>query len=387
MPLGRRELNLMAFLLVLDEAFYHLKFIVPMKTLLSLFFLSLLLSACDRNQKDPCATDFNQQALLENLGNNHILPRYLALQQAVVAMEQSAQNFTNSPSATGLDSLRNHFRQAYLAWQAVAIFEFGPAENLQLRAALNSFPLFVQRLEDGVSSGTYDLETPAYGFARGFPALDYLLFHTDSPSLLTAFGNANRKAYLLAVIAQLKTKVNAVVDAWQQGYLATFTTTTGVATGTPISLLVNQLSAHFETIKNERLGTPLGAKVSYVASPERVEAYYSGWSIDLALAAIEASQGIFQGGSGQGLDDYLQAAGAEKDGRPLVEIINAQYQTALQGLRALQPATLADAIANNNQAARAAYAHVLNQVVYLKTDLPSVLCVSITYIDNVDDGD
>jgi hypothetical protein len=87
------------------------------------------------------------------------------------------------------------------------------------------------------------------------------------------------------------------------------------------------------------------------------------------------------------LDDYLQAAGAEKDGRPLVEIINAQYQTAIQGLRALQPATLSQAIVNSNQAARAAYAHVLNQVVYLKTDLPSLLCVSITYVDNVDDGD
>lgn len=358
-----------------------------MKALLSVLFLSLLLSACDRNQKDPCATDFNQQALLENLGNNHILPQYLALQQAIVAMEQAAQTFTNSPSAAALDSLRNNFRQAYLAWQAVAIFEFGPAENLQLRTALNSFPLFVQRLEDGISSGVYDLETPAYSFARGFPALDYLLFHTDPASLVTAFGNANRKAYLLAVIAQLKTKINAVVQAWQQGYLATFTTTTGVATGTPISLLVNQLCAHFETIKNERLGTPLGVKVSYVASPERVEAYYSGWSIELAIAAIEASQRIFQGGSGQGLDDYLQAAGAEKDGRPLVEIINAQYQTAIQGLRALQPATLSQAIVNSNQAARAAYAHVLNQVVYLKTDLPSLLCVSITYVDNVDDGD
>jgi hypothetical protein len=56
-------------------------------------------------------------------------------------------------------------------------------------------------------------------------------------------------------------------------------------------------------------------------------------------------------------------------------------------LEALRPETLNGAIQTNFNAVKTAYGHAQNQVIYLKTDLPSVLCISITYIDNTDDGD
>ena len=350
--------------------------------------LSLGFGACERGGADPCSIEFDQVGLLTQVVDGHILPTYESLLGAHEVLEFRADAFVANPSDLGLDSLRLAFREAYLLWQKAAIFEFGPAEVLELRKTVNSFPVFERRLEEAIVGGNYDLEQPFYAFTRGYPALDYLLFKDDAARTVADFAaSANRGVYLKRVLAQMKTKFASVLADWRGGYGASFRTTTGLATGTPMSLLVNQLSEHFETIKNQKLGDPLGVKLGYLASPERVEGRYSAWSIELALASLEASRAVFRGDGQRGLAAYLVAAAAQKDGRPLTEVIENQYRLALESLEVLRPNSLFEALTNNNQAVRTAYAHVLNQVVHLKTDLPSVLCISIVYIDNVDDGD
>jgi len=49
--------------------------------------------------------------------------------------------------------------------------------------------------------------------------------------------------------------------------------------------------------------------------------------------------------------------------------------------------SLQEEVAENQAAVENAYAEVTKNLVNLKTDLPSVLCVSITYIDNPSDSD
>jgi hypothetical protein len=201
------------------------------------------------------------------------------------------------------------------------------------------------------------------------------------------------------VLALLKQKVTTVQDAWSAtggNYINTFTTTEGVANGKPLSDLVNQWNKNAELIKNNRLGDPISAKTGYVPLlPDNVEAFYSKYSLELVTRAVEAQQAVFLGSTffastvenGVGLDDYLEATGAQKGDKSLAVFINEQYTTTLAALQALQPSNLHDAINNNLNGVKAAYAAAQNQVVATKTDLPAALCVSITYIDNVDDGD
>ena len=124
-----------------------------------------------------------------------------------------------------------------------------------------------------------------------------------------------------------------------------------------------------------------------------MEAYYSRLSLDLALESVDASRDLFMGyaeGSstnGLGLDDYMSAVGADKGGTPLLQLIEDQYDLAVFGLEALKPNSLYDAIINDFEATKTAYAHAQNQVVHLKTDLPAELCVSINYVEAIDDGD
>lgn len=360
-----------------------------------------LFSGCETPTTSSCATDFDQLSLLSNIGNNIIAPTYQTFATEANDLNAAAIAFSDAPSTSTLSSLKTKFQQTWLTWQSASIFEFGPAHTEELRSYMNNFPVFTTRLEDAVASGSYDLMTETYSFTRGFPALDYLLYGVGADenavvSKYTTDNNAaNRKQFLKDVTALILQKANAVNDAWKAtgaNYLNTFTTTEGVANGKPLSDLVNQLNANYELIKNDKLGTPIGAKTSYIPLiPQNVEAYYSRKSIELAVAALQASKNVFlgftNGANNVGLDDYLMAAGTKKGSEDLHTLISNQYDLAISSLTALQPATLHDAITNNTDAVKTAYANAQNQVVYTKTDMPAALCISITYVDQVDDGD
>ena len=365
------------------------------------FIFLYSLSACKTDSKDACATDFDQLSLLSNIGNNIILPSYQKLALETTDLDQAAVDFTNNPSVANLALLRVSFQSTWITWQSASLFEFGPADTEELRTYMNNFPIFVTRLNEAITTGNYDLKTPAYSYTRGFPALDYLLYGvaTSDNDIVNLYSTAsdatNRKEYLKTVTALIKQKANAVYDAWKvdgANYLNTFTSTEGVANGKPISNLINQLNQAYELFKNNKLGTPISAKTGYIPIlSANVEAYYSRQSLPLALASIRANKTVFLGLhdniNGLGLDDYLMATNASKGEDALHSVIIDQYDLAINSLLALEPSSLHDAINTDLNAVKVAYAAAQNQVVYLKTDLPSALCTSITYIDNVDDGD
>ncbi|MGH1335856.1 MAG: imelysin family protein [Aureispira sp.] len=370
-----------------------------------LLVLLVWVIACQTPDNNSCATDFDQLSLLENIGNNIILPSYLELANESAQLETDVLAFATTPSTTTLTTARAQLKKAWFAWQTTAIFEFGPADIADLRSYCNNFPANIIRIGEGVTAGTYDLSTPAYSFARGFPALDYLLFGdnktaTEIVNWYTSDAQAtNRQEYLRDVVSLLQQKISTVQNAWSAtggNYINTFTTTEGVANGKPLSDLINQWNKNGELIKNNRLGDPISAKTGYIPLlPDNVEAYYSKYSLELVNRAVEAQKAVFLGNTlfaapienGVGLDDYLEATGAKKGDKSLAIFIEEQYTTTLAALNALAPGTLYDAISNNLDGVKAAYAAAQNQTVATKTDLPSALCVSITYIDNVDDGD
>jgi predicted lipoprotein len=379
-----------------------------MKQLLTPLFLALLLfaTACKRPDDNRCATDFDQLELLNNVGSNIIEPSYFYLSTATSVLESEVATFVSGPSLVQLTATRARLLAAWEAWQKAALYEFGPAEEEDLRNFCNNFPANITRINEGLTTGTYDLRTPAYSYARGFPALEYLLYgenKTDA-EIIDLFTTdalaANRRQYLNDLATLLRMKTQTVYEAWKEdegNYLNTFTTTEGVANGTPLSNLINQWNKNYELIKNNRLGDPISAKTGYVPLlPDNVEAYYSRHSLTLLIKAVEAQKALFLGlvetstttnEDRVGLDDYLDATDAKKGSENLSTVIINQYDATLAALNALSPRSLQEAITADTEAVKAAYAAAQNLTVLTKTDLPAALCVSITYIDNVDDGD
>lgn len=372
---------------------------VSIRKILSLSLcLVFLLFSCkkeDDGTSDSCNNDFDQKAMFTNLADNLIIPAYQAFQTDFEKLQASAEGFVDAPDESALSQLQADFETAYLSWQTVAPFEFGPAETYLLRSSLNSFPVDEARVDQNIASGTYDFDQ-IETYDDGFPALDYLLFGigADAASIVdkyTADGLAgNYRTYLTDVLTDMKVRLDNTISDWDS-YRSSFIENTGTAAGTSLSLVINNLNEHYETIKRDKIGIPSGILTLGFTNPMEVEALYSGISLELAEAALMASQSFYLGNSlngdtGLGLDDLLEHVKAEKNGESLDQIIRMQFADALAAVRAI-PGPLSEAVDNEKEAVENAYNETTVQVVNLKTDMPSVLCVAITYVDNPSDSD
>lgn len=361
----------------------------------NLFYLSLVSAIIFTSCKDDSSltknVNFDREGLLSHYAE-HIIPRhYKNLNNSVNELDSVWKKYKSDKSESSLIVLQNTMNNTYKAWQYCSVFEIGPAEQLLLRANLNTFPTDTFQIASNISNQNYDLNTASNLDAKGLPALDYLIFkYKDINSQNSFLSNINNQKYIDDIITDIKERVGFVYNAWiVNGYSAQFISKNGVDVGSSLGMLVNQLNFDYEIIKNPKVGIPLGKKTMGAILPEMTEAYYSGISKELVLLNIESIQNNFNGNvtaniSGVGLDDYLDAVNAEHNGVKLSIKINEQLNIAKQKVAAL-PENLSDAIKTNSTAVEEAYNEIQKVIIYMKTDMPSALGIMITYQDN--DGD
>jgi predicted lipoprotein len=359
--------------------------------------LAIGAQSCSKSSDDqgPVATSFDRKAMLTNLSTNLILPAYTSFQTTATNLDAAVTAFNASPDAAKLTALQSAFQAAYKQWQATSAFGFGPADTGNFRVNINTYPADVAQINTNISSGTYNPALLANLAAKGLPALDYLLFGVgaDNNAILQQYTTdskaTNRKTYLAALSAEIKTQITTVLTAWNSGYTTTFLNATGTDVGSSTGQLINQMVFDYEVLKNYEVGIPAGVQSMGTAFPEKVQAYYSKMSVQLALLHIQALQNLYLGksaqGDGIGLDDYLTQAGAKaSDGTSLNDKIKAQFTTAITKLQTLTD-PLSDNIKTNQAAVTATYTELQKLTVLLKTDMTSSLGILITYGDN--DGD
>ena len=346
--------------------------------------------------KDPVEEplEYDRAALLENLASNYIVPAYAEFETKAQAVETALADFKATTDETNVAALRTAVKEAWLAWERCSPFGFGPAADLNLRPALNTFPADPMQIESNVTAGAWDLASAANVDARGFPSLDYLLNHDTEAEIAidftTATDAANRLQLLEDLIMDLVNLATSVNASWQS-YQSTFTSSLGTDAGSSTAQFVNQINFDLEQTKNGRVGIPLGKKSLGQILPEKVEAYYGGYSSELATAHIRAIRDLYEGRSfangtdGYGLYEALAALQADYNGQSLADAIRGQLDLAVDATQAL-PDPLHEAISNSNTApVETAHTELQRLVVIFKTDMPSALSILITYADN--DGD
>jgi predicted lipoprotein len=371
-----------------------------MKRIIILFFCCTASLLIVVNFSCKKAASGGPDPVLINIGNNIILPSYQAYGVAVNSLDSSITDFNQGPTATKLSNVQVLFKNAYIAWQSVSEYNgVGPAAaNIPALSGLNSFPVSTSLVDNNISLTTsININSFANQAAKGFPALDYLLFGTDNVTLLTDFTTdanaANRKQYLALVSSDIKAETDVVVNAWLPtggNYINTFVTGTGNSVSSSLGLLLNSLDQDIEVLKNYRLGAPLGLVFTTTTSPTQVEAYYSGISAQLALTQLTAIQNIYLGtgahGNGLGLSTYLINAKIAHNfnGEILDSSIKSTLTAAITDMQGVAD-PMSATIQTNPTLAIDAFNETKQLVVLLKTDTPSLLAVAITYGDN--DGD
>ena len=387
--------------------------------LLSFVFLPALLTLNSCNRKgctDPDACNYSEKAkndngsceytscgfsrktLLENM--SAIIPdAYNKVENRTASMITSIVTFTTFPDQQNLDNLRNVFRSARIDWQYASMFEFGPAEEVLLRANVNTYPADTLQIRQNFVAGAYDLTAANNLDAKGFPAIGYLLYGhgISDEALLEQYEVGvdpyaeNRAAYLMDIATDLNSLLNLVHQRWiPEGgnYVSTFEASDGTDAGSSLSLMVNQLSQDFELLKNGQIGIPFGKKSLGELLPEKCEAFYAGYSSTLVQEHAKAIEAAYLGtGVTQqdvGFDDFLIHLESTYDGGLLDDAIKAQMSNTITALSNV-PNPLSQAISSDSVFVENAYSEIQDQLVLLKTDLPSALGVLITYVDN--DGD
>ena len=353
--------------------------------------------ACSSSTSSEEEANFDRMAMLENYGQNLIIPAYDSLQQSMNGLNTSANTFAETPTIENLEQVQQQLKEARLAWQTANIFQFGPAGMQTLRASINTYPTDTTQINDNIDSGSYTLGTIENQTAVGFPATGYLLHGLDSSNeeiLLqyTADTNAeNRTSYLLDNIQFMKEKVDAVTNEWKSSggdYIATFASeeNAGTDVGSSLGMLVNAMVLHYERyLRDGKIGIPSGVRSAGVPRPKATEAYYAGYSLELAIANAEATQRLFlgtglNGSDGPGLAEHLSALDASDLAAQIENDLGAGIGT-LEGLS--DP--LSQQIESNTESVTAAFQDLQQLISLLKADMSSILGVTITFQDN--DGD
>ena len=352
-----------------------------------------LLPACDPSG-GPTDT-FDRGAMLQNFADNLIRPAFTDLKNKSAALRLSVTAFNADPSVQNLSVMQTLWKDAYEQWQFANAYNFGPAgeEGLQksLIEEVGTFPAGVAKIEAAVASGNWNV-TDSNRDARGFPAIEYLIFGSASTpeEIVAAFTtSSNRKAFLAALADNLSTRIDTVSAAWNGAYYSEFINNKGTDVGSSTSHLYNEFVRSFEAVKNFKLGLPLGKRPGQTqAEPQLVEAYYSGHSLECLKLHLTAIENIWYGKSKSGQDgigfrEYLEKV---EGGNALITSTETQL-SALHAALATVPATpvLSEQITAGSTPLENLYTETQKLTRYFKSDLSSLLGIAITFSSG--DGD
>jgi len=349
-----------------------------------------IIFACSKKSTpgdEPVVNSFDKGAMLINYADNLIIPAYSDLQTQLNTLNTAVNGFLTNPTAANQQMLKPVFKAAYLSFERVSFSQLGPAETALLNNFLNTLPAMTNddsnlaKIESSIKSGSYDLQATATVNQQGFPALDYLLFASDAVTKLNDAGNANRKKYIQDVMARMQSLTSGVLTNWKNTYRGQFIANTKSDAGSPIGYMVNQFAYEMDQLKGPRIGWPYGKQSAGAVFETKLEGYYSGISLSLAIENLTNLKILYVGGSsGNGLSAYLLALKKDQLNSDIIRY----FDNAIAKLKAI-PEPLANSLTNNKPAVDAAYKDIQILLTALKTDMASALSVRITYTDN--DGD
>ena len=370
---------------------------------LNFFILCIILSCSDSDDSNSSSSDnYDRQALLSNIVNNIIIPAHNNFKNELDLFKSNVEVFDNNRDITNLQQLQNQFVEAYKAWQHIEMFNIGYAEEIFYASKMNIYPANISRISDNINAANIDLDSNSNQYsAQGFPAIDYLLFGLaeDNQSILNIYlssGQDNLTMNYLNILSdKMVENTDLVIDYWQSNK-ESFINSSGNSSTSSLNMLSNDFVYYFEKgLRANKIGIPAGVWSGEL--PQNVEAYYKGnISKLLAIEGLQASYNFFNGihfGSnqidGEGLYDYLaylddtnysdstMFIGLEDD-------IVSSFENSMQKLLLLNDNFVIQIQADNIKMLEA-YDAIQQAVVRLKTNMLSILGISVDYYDA--DGD
>lgn len=352
------------------------------------------LFACDPQTVEP--TDrFDRKAMLQNYADKLIVPAYGNLQTRIDLMHSYAVSLQTTRTPAVLAQFQEAWREVYADWQYANAYNFGPAGEAGLRKGLieeiGTFPVNKIAIEESIALAQWNFDDFKRD-TRGFLAVEYLVFgeNQTADEILAMFEMyPQRRNYLVALTEHIKVRTSEVLTAWNGTYRAEFIENDGTDVGSSTALLYNEFVRSYESIKNFKLGLPLGKRIGQThTEPKLVEALYSEQSLEAMKTHLAAVEDIWHGRDKNGVDgigfrEYLQSV---EGGNELIASTEAQLSALKTALAAVpESPSLSAQIGGDLTVLDALYVEFSKMTRFFKSDMSSLLGIAITYSSG--DGD
>jgi uncharacterized protein len=351
---------------------------------------------------------FDRRTFLRTVSTTIIIPAYRTAQTRINALQTSVQAFTETPTASTLRAAQTAWTEAYKAWISASPFNFGPADGSfgTLRQNIATFPINTALTERFITDGVVDLNNFNRD-TRGLLGVEYLLFANASSTANTlekfsGEAGASRRRYLTVITSDVKMRFDAVAGAWlatgAESYAERFAADNGTNIGSSTSLLFNEFVTSYEELKNFKFGLPLGLRPGQLRTEaDKVEGLYSGLSLEFARLHLEAVQSIWYGRqvnlqgntspnpnpSATGFESYLASVAGGND---LIMSTKSQLAVLNAAFAAIPTTTpMSVLVGQNHPSLIATYSEMQKQTRFFKSDMSSLLGISITFSSG--DGD
>lgn len=357
------------------------------------FFAAItFLGSCGVDEEPVSSCPELSESFQENMFSTYrddiILPAYRNAANALNELNDAYSVYSGSNNLSDLTALQDAFKQAYISWEAAEPFYFGPAENQVILDHFNFFPLELDSMQISIDNGLDTEKTEFYD--RGFPAMDYLFFEGGETIVQERLSDEATKTFVQANLDNMINRLQAVIADWEGDFGNTFANTLGRVDGASLSQIINSFNRHYETIKRDRVGLASGVLTLNFTNPDVVEGYYSGISYDLLLASFNAFKTYYYGGEGTDSPNGLYALLNSLDIQLAGASLAAEIDNGIKASQASMDLIDGDlSIAVNDQTAevKALYQNLVDVLLLTKTEMPTALCISITYVDNPSDSD
>ena len=367
------------------------------KTLLTLLLIVASVISCNEASEEiSSGPTYDRSSLLNNWYTYSIQPRLNEFGSKLNEMESAAKKFKENINSNSLVSLREKYRNAYMAWQRVEMINIGKAEEIYYNSKMNVYPVNTARVTANISTGTYDFNNANNNAAQGFPTIDYMLYGLENSTekIVEVYKSTDGKHinYLIDVAENMKNITNDVIGSWET-YKDEFINSTGNTATSAVNVMVNDFLFYYEKgFRANKIGIPAGV-FSSSPIPDNVEAYYS--QINSKKLTIEAYDGIiefFEGkqhGSGtpytgSSLKSIIIDLDENTGDNNLGNKISNKMSIAKQKILELDD-NFANQIMTDNIKFLTTYDAIQEIVVLLKVDMLQLLSINVDYIDA--DGD
>jgi len=363
-----------------------------MKNILIILSFFIFISCSDNNNTVQDDLDnFDRSALLSELLNNLIVPAHDNFALNFSVFESDFEKFSNDLSIANLQILRSSFIDSYMAWQHIEMFNIGKAEEIYYNLKTNSYPTNILRIDANKTNNSLDLDAANENNypAQGFPAIDYFLFgiaETDE-MILDKLSNPINLSYLDLLLQKISSNTESVITYWLNNTQG-FTSSVDGSQSSNLNMLANDFVYYYEKgLRANKIGIPAGRWSNKL--PNNVEAVYSRiYSKNLAIEGLKASKNFFLGlnfntdvPSDHSFMTYVDYLDTENT---LSNLIIESFDNSISKLQTLND-DLSYQVENNNTKMLEVYDAIQEGVVYLKTDMLSLLSISVDYMDA--DGD